>query len=104
MKLTSLSAILLLLAGTAPLASGALAAGGLVDIERRLSADADNLELANAYRREVIRTGEYNRALRFFEDLVRRYPRAVNARLSSRNHGRRLFEAAGRVRRPRCAR
>src|SRR5262245_3243607 len=57
-------------------------ATALADFERRLSADADNIALANDYRRVIIRTGEYDRALRFFRELVRLHPRAPNARLN----------------------
>ena len=55
---------------------------GLADLERRLDIDPDNLEAANAYRRTVIQSGEYDRALRFFERLVGTHPRAANAFLN----------------------
>ena len=56
--------------------------GNLADLEQRLRADADDLEAANTYRRAVIRTGEHDRAIRFFEQLVAAHPRAANAYLN----------------------
>jgi tetratricopeptide (TPR) repeat protein len=56
--------------------------GDLVHLEQRLQSDADDLEAANAYRRAVIRMGEYDRALRFFGRLVTAHPRAANAHLN----------------------
>lgn len=54
----------------------------LADLERRLHADANNLQAANAYRRAVIQDGQYDRALGFFERLVAAHPRAANAYLN----------------------
>ena len=57
-------------------------AGRLGELERRLFATADDIKTANAYRREVISTGAYDRALRFFEGLVEANPRAASAYLN----------------------
>ena len=75
-----ISAILVLLA----VAAGAREPGpaALGELERRLSADADDIQAANAYRRAVIASGAYDRALRFFEALVAAHPRAANAFLN----------------------
>jgi len=54
----------------------------LAPLEARLRGDPDSLEAANAYRRMVIQTGEYDRALRFFEALVTAHPNAANAHLN----------------------
>jgi tetratricopeptide (TPR) repeat protein len=54
----------------------------LADLESRLATDPDNLEAANAYRRAVIQTAEYDRALRFFGALVEAHPAAANAHLN----------------------
>jgi tetratricopeptide (TPR) repeat protein len=54
----------------------------LGDLERRLLGDADNIETANAYRRAVIRSGAYDRAIRFFGSLVAAHPGAANAHLN----------------------
>ena len=51
-------------------------------LERRLSESPDDIQAANAYRREVIAATAYDRALRFFESLVGTNPRAANAHLN----------------------
>jgi tetratricopeptide (TPR) repeat protein len=66
----------------APVRAGSGDTTALSDFERRLAGDADNIALANEYRLAVIRTGEYDRALRFFTTLVRTHPNAPNARLN----------------------
>jgi tetratricopeptide (TPR) repeat protein len=54
----------------------------LSGLEQRLTVDADNIQIANDYRRAIIRTGQYDRALRFFDELVRAHPNAANACLN----------------------
>jgi tetratricopeptide (TPR) repeat protein len=54
----------------------------LGELERRLTDNADDVQAANAYRRAVIAEGAYDRALKFFETLVDRHPRAANAFLN----------------------
>jgi tetratricopeptide (TPR) repeat protein len=56
--------------------------GPLVDLERRLEANADDLAAANAYRLAIIQTGEYDRAIGFFGRLVQAHPQAANAFLN----------------------
>ena len=51
-------------------------------LERRLTESPDDIQAANAYRREVIAATAYDRALRFFETLVRTNPGAANAHLN----------------------
>ena len=67
-------------------ARAAVAAGddaaALEDFEAALAADADDLEIANDYRRAVIRTGEYDRALAFFEKLTADHPGSAHAWLN----------------------
>jgi tetratricopeptide (TPR) repeat protein len=58
------------------------AAGELASLESRLEREADSLQAANAYRRAVVRTGEYDRALEFFERLVTAQPHSANAHLN----------------------
>jgi tetratricopeptide (TPR) repeat protein len=73
---------------TALIASSAIgiaqerSARDLAEFERRLEANANDLAAANAYRRAAIETGEYDRAIRFFERLVAAHPRAANAHLN----------------------
>ncbi|MBI2187371.1 MAG: hypothetical protein HYU37_09690 [Acidobacteria bacterium] len=61
-----------------------LAADGpaLAELENHLANDPENLQLANAYRRSIIESGEYDRALRFFARLVETHTVAANAYLS----------------------
>jgi tetratricopeptide (TPR) repeat protein len=51
-------------------------------LESALSADPDDLRAGNDYRMEIIRTGQYDRALRFFEALTAGHPDAPNAHLN----------------------
>jgi len=62
--------------------NGGATASTLTDLERRLTAHADDIQAANADRHEVIAAGAYDRALRFFETLVGDNPRAANAYLN----------------------
>lgn len=82
---------LLVLTGAASAASfeeglKAVAAGNhaaaLPHFEAALSSDPDNLRYANEYRRAVIRTGEYERAIAFFEKLTAAHPQAAFAWLN----------------------
>jgi tetratricopeptide (TPR) repeat protein len=52
------------------------------ELESRLERDANDIQAANAYRRVVIERGDYDRALAFFDRLVRGNPRAENAFLN----------------------
>jgi tetratricopeptide (TPR) repeat protein len=54
----------------------------LGELERRLTDSPDDIEAANAYRREVIVVAAYDRALRFFQALVGTNPTAANAHLN----------------------
>jgi tetratricopeptide (TPR) repeat protein len=63
-------------------AAGAPAASPLPQLEAALAADPDNLRAASDYRMTVIKTGEYDRALEFFEKLVADHPQAANAWLN----------------------
>jgi tetratricopeptide (TPR) repeat protein len=54
----------------------------LGELERLLVSDPDDIQAANAYRRSVIASGEYDRALKFFEGLVASNPEAANAYLN----------------------
>ena len=54
----------------------------LDDLEQRLETNADDLATANAYRRVIIETGQYDRAIRFFGRLVGSHPTAANAYLN----------------------
>lgn len=54
----------------------------LNELEQRLEANADDLATANAYRRAIIETGQYDRAIRFFGRLVGSHPTAANAYLN----------------------
>jgi tetratricopeptide (TPR) repeat protein len=58
------------------------AAAVLAPLEAAVAADPDNLRPASEYRQAVIRLGEYDRALAFFEKLVAAHPRSANAWLS----------------------
>jgi tetratricopeptide (TPR) repeat protein len=54
----------------------------LDNLERRLTSAPDDIQAANAYRRSVIESGAYDRALAFFETLVAANPQAANAYLN----------------------
>ena len=74
-------AVCVLLVGPLPAAQDRGTAA-LAELERRVSADADDNQAANAYRRAVIAAGAYDRGLKFFESLVAANPRAANAFLN----------------------
>lgn len=65
-----------------PIAAGASDPAVLADLEARLTSDPDDLAAGNEYRRAVIRTDAYDRALRFFEALVAAHPDSANAHLN----------------------
>jgi len=64
----------------APVLDGAGA--NLPELETQLGRDPDNVQVANAYRRAIIESGEYDRALGFFARLVEAHPGAANAHLN----------------------
>jgi tetratricopeptide (TPR) repeat protein len=51
-------------------------------LEAALSSAPDDLRAGNEYRMAIIRTGQYDRALAFFEALTREQPDAANAHLN----------------------
>ncbi|HWM94902.1 MAG TPA: tetratricopeptide repeat protein [Thermoanaerobaculia bacterium] len=57
-------------------------AATLPELETALAADPNDLRAANEYRKEVIRTGEYDRAVEFFKKLVTDHPKAPYAWLN----------------------
>ena len=90
-----LPALLLLIAlGAAPAAradsfddgmkavAGGNHAAALPHFESALAADPDNLRYANEYRKAVIRTKEYDRAIAFFEKLTAGHPQSEHAWLN----------------------
>jgi len=54
----------------------------LTQLEASLGADPDSLERGNEYRKEIIRSGQYDRALKFFARLVGDHPGSANAHLN----------------------
>jgi tetratricopeptide (TPR) repeat protein len=54
----------------------------LAPLEAALAAHPDDLKAANEYRKAVIRTGEYDRAIDFFEKLTAQHPQAAYAWLN----------------------
>jgi tetratricopeptide (TPR) repeat protein len=80
--MTCVMALMIVAATLTPTAAGAGDPAVLVDLEERLTSDPDNLPAGNEYRRAVIRTGAYDRALRFFESLVAAHPDSANAHLN----------------------
>jgi tetratricopeptide (TPR) repeat protein len=54
----------------------------LPQLEAAVAADPENLRAASDYRMAVIKAGEYDRALKFFEKLVADHPQAANAWLN----------------------
>jgi tetratricopeptide (TPR) repeat protein len=72
--------------GTLLLLAAAWAAGAetpdLSRFEAALTADPNNIRTGNEYRKAVIATKEYDRALKFFEKLVADNPKAANAYLN----------------------
>ena len=75
-------ALVLATAGRAGAEEARDAAAQLSRLEAALAAEPDSLPLANDYRRRVIRAGEHDRALAFFEKLVADHPQAANAWLN----------------------
>lgn len=67
--------------GLAAVAGGDDAAA-LGHFERAVAAAPDDLAAANEYRKTVIRTGEYDRALAFFEELTADHPGSASAWLN----------------------
>ncbi len=57
-------------------------AAALPLFEAALAADPDDLKSANEYRKAVIRTKEYDRAIAFFEKLTAQHPQAAYAWLN----------------------
>lgn len=68
-------------AGLAAVAAGD-DAGALDRFEAALAADPDDLRAADQYRKAVIRTGEYDRGIAFFERLTADHPDSANAWLN----------------------
>jgi tetratricopeptide (TPR) repeat protein len=54
----------------------------LPQLEAAVAADPENLRAASEYRMAVIKAGEYDRCLKFFEKLVAAHPQAANAWLN----------------------
>ena len=54
----------------------------LPTLESILEKQPNDLKAGNDYRQAVIRAGQYDRALKFFEGLVTHHPKAGNARLN----------------------
>ena len=73
MKRTLLAAALSLVAA---------AAQDLAKLEASLTSEPDNMRFASEYRQAVIKTKEYDRALKFFEKLVADHPKSGNAYLN----------------------
>lgn len=61
---------------------GGQTATSLSDFENRLSADPENLKVAADYRQAVIASGDYDRAIRFFEALDKRPAAGPHAALN----------------------
>jgi tetratricopeptide (TPR) repeat protein len=57
-------------------------ADALAKLEQALSAKPDDLRAANDYRMALIKAGQYDRGLDFFEKLVAAHPSASNAHLN----------------------
>lgn len=57
-------------------------ATALAALEAQLASNPDNLRLASRYRQSVIQAGEYDRALKLFEQLVADHPNSANAHLN----------------------
>lgn len=74
--------LVLILVGAVPALAEENAAAVLAPLEAAVSAAPDDLRPASEYRRAVIRLGEYDRALDFFEKLVAAHPRSANAWLN----------------------
>ncbi len=63
-------------------AAAADPAAALPQLEAAVAADPENLRAASEYRMAVIKAGEHDRALEFFEKLVTDHPQAANAWLN----------------------
>ncbi|HSS77110.1 MAG TPA: tetratricopeptide repeat protein [Thermoanaerobaculia bacterium] len=94
-KLLPIAGLVLLTAGFLPGAARATAyedamkaiaagnyAAALPLFETALGADPDDLKSFNEYRKAVIHTGEYDRAIAFFDKLTAQHPQAVYAWLN----------------------
>lgn len=57
-------------------------AAALSQLETRITADPDNLRLGSEYRQMVIRLGEYDRAIGFYEKLMAAHPNHANGQLN----------------------
>lgn len=62
--------------------SAAAGAATLPELESRLAADPNDMKAANEYRKAVIQSGEYDRAIDFFKKLVTDHPKAAYAWLN----------------------
>ena len=78
--------VIALVISTLSLIAPALAQGPsdneLTKLEQTLSAKPDDLRAGNDYRMALIKAGQYDRGLDFFEQLVAAHPSASNARLN----------------------
>ena len=78
--------VIALVIATLGLIAPALAQGPsdneLTKLEQTLSAKPDDLRAGNDYRMALIKAGQYDRGLDFFEQLVAAHPSASNARLN----------------------
>jgi tetratricopeptide (TPR) repeat protein len=78
--------VIALVISTLSLIAPALAQGPsdneLAKLEQALSAKPDDLRAGNDYRMALIKAGQYDRGLDFFEQLVAAHPSASNARLN----------------------
>src|SRR5688572_19311097 len=63
-------------------AAAAESGASLQQLEAAVAADPENLRAASDYRMAVIKAGEYDRSLSFFEKLVATHPQAANAWLN----------------------
>lgn len=63
-------------------AAAAESGASLQQLEAAVAADPENLRAASDYRMAVIKAGEYDRSLSFFEKLVAAHPQAANAWLN----------------------
>ena len=57
-------------------------AAALGALEGKIAADPDNLRLGSEYRQMVIRLGEYDRAISFYEKLMESNPNHANGQLN----------------------
>lgn len=77
----ALLALILLTAAAVHAAAGNEAAS-LPQLEAAINADPDSLRSHNEYRMAVIKAGEYDRAIAFYEKLVEKHPKSANAWLN----------------------